>query len=315
MQGVAYGSLQKHAITQKVNREFRNSLKSAWEQNIVKNKSFFGCVQYLKCFLSDCNCKYAMLTGALLYDIYPEGYRTSNDIDLLVLPEDVTQIGDILRDAGFEQGKIINDQFFPASRREIIESKMMRGETVPYIKHMELPGIKYLEVDINFSLGFGGGNDEIERKMLNAVSLKRTDHCEIFTLKDIDFFIHLCAHLYKEASTLPWVEMKRDMSLYKYCDIYTLISDMNENDTKYLFERAKELGLEKICGFAILETAAIFDINNKMALDISEDILSDDLDFIHTVISPKDKKVYVYTNKDVFNRLFLDNRLSELEEV
>ena len=44
MQGVAYGTLKKYDLLGKVNREFRNSLKDAYNQNLEKNNSFFKCV-------------------------------------------------------------------------------------------------------------------------------------------------------------------------------------------------------------------------------------------------------------------------------
>lgn len=139
MQAIAYGTLEKHGLLGKVNREFRNSLKGAYEQNREKNKSFFRCAEYIEDILSRCGCLYAMLKGAYLCKRYPEGYRTSNDIDLLVHPSDVTEIGNVLSEAGFRQGNVRGGKFVPASRKEIIESKMLRGETVPYIIEVSLP--------------------------------------------------------------------------------------------------------------------------------------------------------------------------------
>ena len=101
MQAVAYGTLQKHGLLGKVNREFRNSLKAAYEQNLEKNRSFSWCVQHLEGVLANCKCKYAMLKGAYLCKLYPDGYRTSNDIDLLVCPNDVTEIGNALINDAF----------------------------------------------------------------------------------------------------------------------------------------------------------------------------------------------------------------------
>ncbi|MBO5248129.1 MAG: hypothetical protein J6B54_02390 [Clostridia bacterium] len=40
MQGVAYDVLKKNGLLGKVNREFRNSLGAAYEQNVLKNESF-----------------------------------------------------------------------------------------------------------------------------------------------------------------------------------------------------------------------------------------------------------------------------------
>ena len=57
---------------------------------------------------------------------------------------------------------------------------------------------------------------------LVALMVKACPGISVNILGDEDFFLHLCAHLYKEATTLPWIEMHRDMTLYKYCDIYII---------------------------------------------------------------------------------------------
>ena len=315
MQAVAYGMLKKQGLLGKVNREFRNSLKGAFNQNIEKNNSFFQCVQLVEKALSKCECKYAMLKGAYLCRAYPEGYRTSNDIDLLVHPNDVTKVGDALLKSGFKQGNIRNGNFEPATRKEIIESKMMRGETVPYIKEIKLPGMQFLEVDINFSLDYKPGDTKLlEEMMNNTVTVKLGDYT-VHTLHNDDFFVHLCSHLYKEATTLPWVEMMRDMTLYKYCDIYMLLNDANEEHSAFLFERAKKLGMEKVCAFAVLQTAELFKFKNLYAVEIAKKVLSYDLDCIHRIVSPKDRKELVFTERSVFERFFANNRKELLEEV
>ena len=315
MQSVSYGVLKKHDILSKVNREFRNSLKVAYEQNIEKNKSFFFCVQHVAEVLSTCNCKYAMLKGAYLCKCYPDGYRTSNDIDLLVESKDISEIGNALLKAGFKQGNIRNDQFVPATRKDIIESKMMRGETIPYIKSVNLPGMRYLEVDINFSLDYKPGETDVLKEMLSNSTIEKIGGFNIPMLRKDDFFIHLCCHLYKEATTFPWVEMMRDMTLYKYSDIYMLINDANKEYVDCIFERAKHFQMEKICAFAILQVSELFYLDNKYAVQVADDVLRSDKEFLHTVISPKDKKEYVYTEKSVSKRLFSNNRKNLLKEV
>ena len=41
MQGIAYGVLKNNNLLGKVNREFKNSLKAAYQTNMEKNESFF----------------------------------------------------------------------------------------------------------------------------------------------------------------------------------------------------------------------------------------------------------------------------------
>ncbi len=315
MQSVAFGTLKKHGLLGKVNREFKNSLRDAFNQNIEKNNSFFRCVQLVEEALSGCKCKYAMLKGAYLCMAYPEGYRTSNDIDLLVHPNDVTEVGNALIQAGFKQGNIRNGNFEPATRKEIIESKMMRGETVPYIKEINFPAMRFLEVDINFSLDYKHGDTFLLDDMINNTVIVKFGDYEIHTLRNDDFFIHLCSHLYKEATTLPWVEMMRDMTLYKYCDIYMLLNDVNEEHIDCLFQRAEKLGLEKICAFAVLQTAELFKFKNRYAVKVALKALGKDKDFIHRIVSPKDKKELLFTERSVSERLFANNRKELLREV
>ena len=315
MQGIAYGTLKRNGLLGKVNREFRNSLGAAYDQNVQKNESFLKCMVMLSEILAPYNGKAAMLKGAYLCAHYPGGYRTSNDADLLVLPKDVTTVGHLLSASGFTQGSVRNGEFIPATRQEIIESKMMRGETVPYIKEVNLPFMRFFEVDINFSLDYKNGNGDVLADMLSGVCIKNEKELSIPTLDDADFYIHLCAHLYKEATTLPWIEMHRDMTLYKYCDIYMLLSEMTDAQVQRVFARAAELGMKKICAYTILETMGLFDMDNAFAYEISCLALEDEPDFCLKVVSPKDKKTLQYQTIDVTDRFFMESRADDLKEV
>lgn len=315
MQGIAYDRMKRSGVLGKVNREFRNSLKYAYDQNIERNKSFFTCVDYLSGILSTLPCKIAMLKGAYLCAHYPVGYRTSNDIDILVKSNDVTVVSAALISSGFIQGNIRNGAFVPATRKEIIESKMMRGETVPYIKAVNLPYMKYLEVDINFSLDYKNGDQDILADLLDRSTIVYKNGISIPTLSQEDFFIHLCTHLYKEATTLPWIEMKRDMTLYKYCDIYLLLAEMNNSDVNSIFTRAKNIGLEKVCAYTILETLDLFNMRNNEIKEMCIYAVQDDPNFVVEVIAPKEKKKYRYKTANATERFFMDNRIDDLEEV
>lgn len=310
MQGAAYSVLKKNECLGAVNREFRNSLKGAYEQNVERNRSFFQCVRLLSGLLAQCGCSAAMLKGALLCRLYPEGCRTANDIDLLVHPRDVGLLGRALSEAGFRQGNIRNGAFIPAARREIIESKLTRGETVPYILEIGLPYMRFLEVDINFSLDYKNSAPDVLERMLNDTVVNEG----IVTLNRSDFLIHLACHLYKEAATLPWVKMKRDMTLYKYADLYLLLDRMSDSEISEFFRRAEERGLGKICAFTVLQTAELFDLKAPALLTQAKEALLEEKDFLHRVVSPGEKKTYLYRTRDITERFFLDDRVSDLRE-
>lgn len=314
MQGIAFGTLRENGLLDRTSREFRNSLAAASEQNIIRNESFGVCVSELADLLLAENCGAALLKGAYLCAHYPAGYRTANDADLLVLPEAVTRIGNLLTKAGFRQGHLRNGEFVPATRREIITSKMMRGETVPYLKEVNLPFLRFFEVDINFSLDYKNGDRDLLSDMLSRVSVRQENGRALPMLCDADFFLQLCAHLYKEATSLPWIEMRRDMTLYKYCDIYLLLSEMSDGRLRDVFRRAEELGMEKILAFAILDTADLFGGGVPLsACNMAAAALTDDPDFRLRVVSPGEGKTLYYRTRDI-GRRFFGSRIRDLTE-
>ena len=315
MAGIACETLRRHGLLSEPDREFRNSLKCAFEQSRRMTDDFLKCVEYVSYVLSGTGAKAALLKGAVLCAVYPRGCRTSNDIDILVSPENIGVISDLLTANGFRQGNIRGGEFVAATRREIIESRMLRGETVPFIKKIGFPYMEYLELDINYSLDYKNGDGKVLSEMLAKSGERSFGELWIPTLEKNDFIIHLCCHLHKEATTYPWVKMHRDMSLYKYADIYTCCSGMSDSDARKLFERAYELGAEKQCAFAVLQTDELFGISSKELTALAARALEDDSVALHRVISPADGRVFEYSTHDITKRLFMKNRARDLKEV
>ena len=311
MYGVAFGRLKELDLLRNTNREFRNSLKMGYEKNLEKNNSFFDCLKTISILLNGAQQNVAFLKGAVLCQVFPPGYRVCNDIDILTIPSGVSSVSELLYENGFKQGRIINNTFVQASRFEIIHSKMMRGETVPFVKEVGLPGMQFLEIDVNYSFDYKNGNDNsVQRFLERRINLEIIDGVSIPTFEKVDFFIHLCCHLYKEATTLPWVKMGRDMTLYKYVDIYYLLNRMSPSEVDEVYKRANEEQLSDICSFAIIQTANLFGLQSIYANERIENV-----DLLHRVISPRDGTVYIYRNKSIIERLFLENRMNDLEKV
>lgn len=315
LSGLAYGVLKALGLLGSVNREFRNSLGAAYEQNIQKNESFFQCVETAMRILNLTNKPYVLLKGSVLCREYPRGYRTANDIDILINVADIGAFSDVLIKNGFKQGNIRNGEFVPATRKEIIESKMTRGETVPFIIEVNLPQMKYLEIDINFSLDYKNGDISVVQELLEHRVLKNLDGMEIQTLNNVDFFIHLCCHLHKEATTLPWITMNRDMTLYKYVDIMYVIKGMSEEETKQFISRAQELQLEKVCACVTLWINDFWEIDNDILIEWAKKIMFSDPEMLLRVIDPKNKTMFLYENHDIRERFFEKNRKALLKEI
>lgn len=311
MGGVAYGVLHRCELLGAVNREFRTTLHSIYTANCLKNQSFHKNLALLADCLRDVTVPYAALKGAHLAEKYPIGYRTSNDIDLLLAPEHVSEIGEKLKQAGFKQGYVRNGVFREASRAEIVYSRMNRGETVPYILKTDYPFMEFLEVDLNFSLDYKPGDGETVKNMLRTRAKTASG---LPTLGKEDFFIHLCAHLYKEATTYAWIEMGRDLSLYKFADIYLLLREFKAHDYTALEQRMHELGMEQECIYAMLGTKLLFSVQDAEFLSFTERLSQNQEAVLDKAIDPARGKEYTYT-VDFCTRFFDDDRKNYLKEV
>lgn len=310
MAGVACRTLTDTGLLSLVDREFRNAISGAATLNRRRNQDYFGSLRYLSGELDACGVPYALLKGAYLCGWYPEGCRTSNDADVLVAPEDVGKISARLRLAGFRQGYLRDGKFVPASRGEIIESKMTRGETVPFIRETRLAYLPYLEVDLNFSLDYRNSDADALRGMLAVGERRRFGNTTVRTLNPQDFILHLCAHLYKEATTLPWVRMKRDMTFYKYADLYALLADLPKEERAALAERAAQLGIRTEMIYCLLSVDAFYGTGYAADLHPTEaEIMA-----LCGVVAPAEKKQYRYSEPDPVVRFFAPDRMKLLQE-
>ena len=306
--GIAYHVLEKSTLVKQLNREFKNTLKAIYENNIIKNESFKKSLDFLGGIFSEIDFPYALLKGSYLSSLYLPGMRTSNDIDVLINFKNISEISRLLLNNGFVQGYIRNNEILAATRAQIVSSQMNRGETVPFIKEVNYPQMKFLEIDINISLDFKPEKDHaiVEKFLENANANIKTNNGNLNTLEKDDFLIHLCTHLYKEATVYNWVEFGRDQGLYKYLDIY-LILNRFENIINY--KKINKLGLQKECFYAFNGINKLFDMNISLdKIDI------DNLNFLNTITDVTNKKVYKY-DMDFIDWIFYAKRKEILHEI
>ena len=139
MGGAAYVTLKENNLLGRVNREFRSTLQAIYQVGVDKVRSLLQALEMLEDVLRQADFPYALLKGAFLAGLYPMGLRTSNDIDILIEHQHITSLAQLLSQAGFRQGNIRSGVFTAATRAEIISSRMNRGETIPFIKKIDLP--------------------------------------------------------------------------------------------------------------------------------------------------------------------------------
>lgn len=314
---LAYVKLKEYDLLKGINREFVNTLKSCYIASGIAANGFMSFLSSLSYMLDNETKPFALLKGSYLSSLYPKGTRTSNDVDLLINKEDISYFVDKFKANGYEQGFIRGGEFVAATRKDIIESCLNNGETVPLIKESEFTAFKYYEVDLNFSLDYKAKqeSDIVAVFLKNRKNLINTYNHSLPTLSHVDFFIYLCLHLYKEATVYDWVKRERDLTLYKFVDIYLFLKKFgNEEFLGKLKEKIVEYGFEKECFYAITNTCRLFNISGKAITDMISNISPADLCYMNRIIYPSEKKVFAY---DIpFNEwCFLNNRKDYLHEV
>lgn len=315
--GVAYYSLEKSGILSSLNREFRNSLKTVYETNQIKTNSLQAALAEIAPVLSELDCRYALLKGAWLCGLYPVGLRTSNDLDILICSEDLTQLSALLKKAGFIQGTYQKDKgVVPADRRTLLSSRMNRGETVPFVKPVNLPMMEAIEIDVNFSLDFKPERmtASVGEMLMETQPSIHTPGGGLYTLSREDFLIHLCAHLYKEATTYHWVKTGRDLSLYKFCDIYLYCQQLLDyRAAEKLIRRIKKLRLERECYYTFLHTKILFPKTTTVLDFVAKNIKPADTAYLKQIVFPETGEMLQY-DMDFRQWLFSNGRKDLLQK-
>lgn len=136
MGGVCFNKLFALELLSKMPKEFKNTIRQTHETYLEKNAQQKDMLKYFSRVLSTYTEPYSVLKGSYLsLEVYPNGTRISNDFDILVNPTNLTSVQNLLSNNGFEQGFFSYGRgFTKASRKQIIESRMQNGETIPFIK-------------------------------------------------------------------------------------------------------------------------------------------------------------------------------------
>lgn len=293
--GIAFKNMYKCSV--RWQKECKDVLETMYKKNVQKSKLFKRFVCELASILKKAEFKYVLLKGAYLSTLlYEEGMRTSNDIDILIQEKDIEKCQHLLESNGFTQGYIEEGKKIrPASRREIIMSRMNYGETVPFVKIID---DELLEIDINFSLDFKPeqGVSRV-KQLLEKREQVIFEDSTYYTLNQYDFFIHLCCHLYKEATTINWVRMGRDLQLYKFSDINLFFRKVLASlDIDTLVKRIKEYQTEEECYYTIVNASQIYPqiVELDFYNHLIQDIEPENLEFMKQIVSPETGEKYFY---------------------
>ena len=322
--GLAYYVLQKcMPLERNINGDFLLALYMNFEIQKLRTLASRKYIVEVSNAFNKKGIRYAFLKGSVLaVSTYPLGCRASNDIDLLVNSSDLTACSEALQELGLVQGfySIDKNKIVPATRREIINHRINYGEIVPFLKQINDPGLNLVTVDVNFSL------NEVALHTKDAVTAFLQEE-QYYVIEDghkvrtmlLEYFLaHLCVHLFKEASILEWVRGQRDLSLYKYVDVFAVVTDPNYSVNWDRFVQVvKENNITRECFYALYYTSKFFPQlqEDKTFMDSLGRIIPDDTGYLEEVTDAANPGVKYRWKIDMFSRLFDMKRSQHLEQV
>ncbi len=279
-------SSEQKLLCQKKN-EYLHWISAALERTKINHAFLKGSVLQGAYFRQLTNEYFSCRRYPQKIQIYKEGERNSNDIDILVSQKDLSAIGEVLRELGFQQGKYDykEKKFIAFSRKEILTRRMNRGETAPYLLLTEDPLLPFIEIDVNFSLDNLPGGKDVDRFLENTETVSG-----FRTLEQNKFFLHLLAHQYKEISLYDMWRRNKNQSLYKFLDIYLFLKNGLISYGE-LYGYCQNKHIRQICYRTMTDTMIVFEtLKEKRALG----------EFLQSIKSTEPLEVVDYNSHKTF---------------
>lgn len=202
---------------------------------------------------------YAVIKGAVLSSqIYQDpAYRISSDIDLLISPDNLEDIKELLREEGFIQGKVVDSEIVPYSRDELVYQRMFTHQLASFVKSTGNRKCPIISLDVNFGILWGESRIKIDMKeFLTHTEDYKIYDCKIHKLVPIYEFISLCLHHYKDLNSI-YLLATRGISLSIFCDIFYYMVMIKPNPQE-LYSVSKRYKVDEYVYYCIYYTNRIF---------------------------------------------------------
>lgn len=290
------------------------------QSQCTRNQYQFNEIKIIANSFNKNDVEYIFLKGAILNQyIFKNGARASNDIDILINKKNIKKASTILYSLGYTQGiyNSITDNIIPFKNSDLNISLKTRGETCPFVKVVNEPALKTIDVDLNFSLDWTANYNQklIDRVLKNRKKIVFNETDYIYFASFEDNIIELCTHLYKDMALLDIVKKRKVFDLYKLLDIYYFFNiyydEVNFDD---LMHNIELFNSEKPVYFALAYLVEIFDDFRKEKILVLMNWLKDkisNLDFLDTIFDQYNTNDIYITSITLKDRIFEYNIINK----
>ena len=239
----------------------------------------------------------------LIENIYKDkGVRSINDIDCLFSKEQEVDLIKAMADAGYIQGQYDakNHRIEGFSREKQIAWRRKMNNLMPFQKTTTIKSLPTVIFDFSFALDLSKDESAVAEMINNA---------DGEFLRKAHFFVHLCAHLYKEATNAIWILETTDFNLIKFCDVREYLMQLDKDDIGEAVSFAKKYDFDKAVYFACHYLQEIYKEDYSEVLKQFE---FEDYSFLNQ-FGEADFGENNSWKKDFLDRLFAANNMDELE--
>lgn len=238
-----------------------SSYRSMCESNVIINK-LTSRIKYRECqsvFQQLEKTPYSVIKGAVLGErIYGDsGYRPYKDIDLLIEPNCIEPVKEILERNGFIQGRIIGNKIIPYTRQQIVFQKAYTHQLAQYVKRTDSNICPFVTVDINTDIRWGESPVKTNMKQfLTNAEETFSENVSIKTLPPEEEFISLCMHHYKDMNSI-YILKNKGLYLSHFCDIYYYLENKTL-DFSILKEKSQYYSVSEYVYFCVYHACSLF---------------------------------------------------------
>lgn len=194
---------------------------------------------------------------------YPDpGMRGMNDVDFLVEPANAQRAVETLRSLGYAAGRLdaADRVVTPESRARTAFYRMHTNNLPPMKRPVGNPYATHVRVDpvIDLYLPASGWSVDVAEVMARAVTVPLGGVPALVPAPE-DFLLDLCAHTFKDCTTIRSLHRGGHRRLAQHCDILALVDCPGATlDWAAFVASARRYGVAAPCYFTLAHTAALF---------------------------------------------------------
>lgn len=201
--------------------------------------------------------------GAFLaWHCYPDpGMRVLNDIDFLVAPADAARAVETLRSLGYAAGRLdgADRVIVPESRARTAFYRMHTNNLPPMKRPLGNPYATHVRVDpvIDLYLPSSGYSIDVDEIMERAVTVPLGGVPARVAAPE-DFLLDLCAHTFKDGTTIRSIRRGGHRRIAQHCDISALLQHPGATfDWTAFVATACRYGVAAPCYFTLAHNATL----------------------------------------------------------